>query len=133
VKSKIPTIAEVMTAYPVVVDIRDRLTVAQDLMSTHGIRHLPVISAGTPISVLSDREVYAALARKGQSDSDITVGDVCAMEGYMVDVSTALDTVLEIMGERKMGSVLVTAKGRVAGIFTAVDACKQLCKLLRAS
>jgi len=130
-KKTIPTVGEVMTPYPIVVHLNDHVTTARELMESHGIRHLPVLSEGKPVSVVSDREIQAALALMSGEQMELRVGDVCAMEGYIVDTSTPLDVVLQTMTARKLGSVLVTKDSRTAGIFTAVDACRELLKHLQ--
>ncbi|MCB0320816.1 MAG: CBS domain-containing protein, partial [Bdellovibrionales bacterium] len=117
------TIGDVMTSHPVMVDIHDSVEVAAQLMAEHQIRHLPVISHGKPISVVSDREIQAAQCGM-PSGQQLEVGDVCAIEGYMVSVSSPLIDVVKVMAEQKLGSVLVTDHDRIAGIFTAVDACR---------
>lgn len=118
-----------MTSFPVVVNINDSLEVASKLMAEYSIRHLPVVSEGKPVSVVSDREIKAALGLSS-TGYNIKVGDVCAIEGYMVDEKTPLVEVVKNMHEHKIGSVLVTTNNRIAGIFTAVDVCKYFCLLL---
>ena len=57
--------------------------------------------------------------------------DVYVPEPYSVDSSTPLDVVLEHMATHHVGSAIVTKHGRIAGIFTATDACRVSCEHLR--
>ena len=49
----------------------------------------------------------------------------------MVDLNEPLETVLLTMAERHIGSALVTRQGRLAGVFTAVDACRTFGEYIR--
>jgi acetoin utilization protein AcuB len=50
---------------------------------------------------------------------------------YVVDAHSPLDEVLEHMATHHLGSALVTTRGRLAGIFTSIDACRAYCEHLR--
>ena len=43
---------------------------------------------------------------------------------YVVDLEQPLREVLRHMAERHIGAAVITAHGRLAGIFTATDACR---------
>ena len=62
---------------------------------------------------------------------ELLVRDAYVSEPYAVDASTALDVVLEYMAAHQVGSAIVTKHGRLAGIFTATDACRIYCEHLR--
>ncbi len=130
----IPAIRTVMTPFPHFVNVDDSLLVARALMVRHGIRHLPVKEGDQLAGLLSDRDLKRALDPDlGLPPKDeLFVRDVFVPDAYTVDTSEQLDNVLEEMASRHVGSVLVTSHGRLAGIFTATDACKLLCDHLRA-
>jgi CBS domain-containing protein len=54
-----------------------------------------------------------------------------ATDVYVVDPNAPLDQVLDTLVARRIGSALVTRKGRLAGVFTVTDACRELARLLR--
>jgi acetoin utilization protein AcuB len=128
-----PAIKMVMTASPMTVEHSDSVLKAQQLMSERRFRHLPVMKNGELVGILSDRDINLALvANHGMVTSDgLLVEDVCTLDAFQVDVNAPLDEVVIEMGEKQIGSVLVTDGGRLAGIFTATDACKYLGKCLR--
>jgi acetoin utilization protein AcuB len=43
---------------------------------------------------------------------------------YVVDIATPLAAVLRHMAAERIGSAVVTRKGKLAGVFTANDACR---------
>jgi acetoin utilization protein AcuB len=131
---QIPSMRSVMTPFPHFVDARDSLLVARALMVRHEVRHLPVKEKDRLVGVLTDRDLKRALDPDlGLPPKDeLFVRDVFVPDAFTVDTSEPLDRVLEEMADRHMGSVLVTSRGRLAGIFTATDACRLLCRHLRA-
>jgi len=123
----------VMTPFPYSVPSDASLSTARSMMSEHGIHHLPVIQDGQLIGLLTARDLEAVL-RSGLDDASVArvrVGDLVLREIVVVEMNQPLDTVLREMAERHVGSVLVVKEGRLAGIFTASDACRLFADLLR--
>ncbi len=120
-----------MTAFPFAVAADERLVRARDMMEENHVRHLPVTRAGRLSSVISAVEVERALGSKRGQAAGLKVGDACSHDAYTVDVATPLDEVLEEMARRRVDCALVVKEGRLAGIFTATDACRALAELLR--
>lgn len=50
---------------------------------------------------------------------------------FVVTGDTALDEVVEIMGEHEYGSVVVMGRQGIEGIFTAIDAGQAFVQILR--
>ena len=120
-----------MTTFPRAIAADERLVRARDMMEENHVRYLPVTRAGRLASVISAVEVERALeSRQGQA-AGLKVGDACAHDAYTVDVATPLDEVLVEMARRHIDCALVVKEGRLAGIFTAIDACRALADLLR--
>ena len=129
----IPIIASVMTPFPFAVDIDDTLRSARAMMVRHDVRHLPVLREHVLVGILTDRDLKRALdPAVGLPPLDeLFVRDVYVPDPYSVDSAAPLDVVLEGMATEHLGSVIVTKHGRVAGIFTATDACRVYCAHLR--
>lgn len=123
----IPSIVSVMTPFPHAVAIDAPIGEARRLMALHGIRHLPVIEGHTLVGVVSQHD----LDRPAAASPVRTVREVHTPEPYVVDLEEPLDNVLATMAERHIGSALVTRKGRLAGVFTATDACRVFAEYLR--
>lgn len=122
-----------MTPFPYSVDADARVEAARRLMREHGIRHLPVTDKGAIVGVVSERDLTVlATVRPGRGgDRELTVRQVYTADPYVVDLAEPLDNVLAVMAERHIGSAIVTRKGRLAGVFTATDACRVLGRYLR--
>lgn len=123
----------VMTVSPQTVEADATVESAQKMMAERRFRHLPVMHNGQVIGLLSDRDITMALvAHHGMLKGDeIQVEEVCTLDAYSVSPDAKLDEVVTRMGEKQIGSVLVLDEGKLAGIFTATDACLWLGKALR--
>lgn len=119
-----------MTPFPYSIDVDDALSRAALLMREHDIRHLPVTEGRTVVGVVSDRDLRVLMDVGGDA-GDRTVRDVCVSPAYVVGLDEPLDEVLLAMAERHIGSAIVVKNGRLAGVFTAVDACRCFGEYLR--
>jgi CBS domain-containing protein len=111
---KIPPIESVMTPFAFTVEIGEPIRVAEDMMIDHEIRHLAVTDSGALVGVVSDRDIAFT-----------------SLDVYAVERNERLDCVLAEMAERHIGSAIVTDGGKVAGVFTATDACRSFAEFLR--
>ena len=129
---KIPPIESVMTPFALSVEIDDLVRVAEDIMTDHEVRHLAVTDSEMLVGVLSDRDI-AFLSNAGEADlrDRLRVRDVCSLDVYSVERKERLDRVLTEMAERHIGSAIVTDRGKIAGVFTATDACRSFAEFLR--
>jgi acetoin utilization protein AcuB len=121
-----PLIKSVMTPFPYYVDLDDRLGQARKMMLEHRVHHLPVMHDHELKGIVTDRDIKLLLGPElGSPDPHtLTVEDAYIDDCYTVSTSTALVTVLRELAERHIGAALVTREGRLAGIFTAADACR---------
>jgi acetoin utilization protein AcuB len=124
-----------MTPFPYAIDVDDSLLRARELMVEFEVRHLPVLKDHRLLGILTDRDLKRALDPDLglPPKTELFVRDVYVPDPYVVDDLAPLDEVLAHMAEHQLGSVLVTKHGRLAGIFTSVDACRAYSAHLRAT
>ena len=105
------------------------------MMTEHEIHHLPVTEHGALVGVISGREVAlgTAIAQARDARRDPLVREACVLHAYAVEDTEPLDGVLAIMARDRLGSALVTRRGKLVGVFTVTDACRLLADWLRAS
>lgn len=127
-----PRIDSAMTPFPYAIDLDRRLGDAQRMLRARAVHHLPVTNEGEVYSVLSSTALELALARPNADPWQIQVREICEQDPYIVDVSEPLDVVLTQLAERRTGCAVVAENDRVAGIFTALDACRHFADWLRA-
>ena len=82
----------------------------------------------TLVGIITDRDIKLLLGPElGSPDpKELTVEDAYIADSFIVDLETPLVDVLSGMIEQHLGAALVTTHGRLAGIFTSVDACRVL-------
>jgi len=125
------TIGDLMTPNPICIGPEQSLVQAHLLMRSHGVRHLPVVGDGRLLGVVSLGDLRL-LESIGTLETDkIAVEKAMVERPYMVWTDTPIAEVLHQMLARHIGSALVVdqaslSRGRVAGIFTAIDAVKAL-------
>lgn len=121
------TIESVMSPNIHSIGIGIPLLAAEEQMRKFQVRHLPVLEGGKIMGMLSDRDIK--LMKKFPGFEAITVGEAMSPDPYVVSRSAAIREVAAAMAERKLGSAVVAEKGKILGIFTAVDGMKLLAEL----
>jgi acetoin utilization protein AcuB len=121
-----PKLKNVMTPFPYSVDADAPVDEAERFMREHKIRHLPVMDKGVLKGVVSDRDIKLMLGPDFAYPNarELKVGNVMVEDCYVVDLATPLHAVLRHMAEHRLGSALVTRRGKLAGVFTTTDACR---------
>lgn len=128
--TKEPTLISAMTPFPYSVAPDDTLHTARQLMKQHQVRHLPVTRNHEPCGLISDKEIRLLLTSSGQMPASTPVAEAMNHDCYTVDTSAPLRQVLKEMVSQSLDAVIVTTHGRLAGIFTTVDACRSYAALL---
>ena len=121
-----PKLKNVMTPFPYSVDAEAPIDAAVEFMRRHKIRHLPVTTKGALTSLVSDRDIKLVLGPDFAypSDRELKVRDAMVKDCYIVDLATPLAAVLRHMAAQRIGSAVVTRRGKLAGVFTTNDACR---------
>jgi acetoin utilization protein AcuB len=119
-------IKEFMTRNPITIADHQSLATAHRMMREHGVRHLPVLSAGKLVGVVSMRDLYFIETLPGVKTDEVLVSEAMSSEVYTVSPDTPLDEVVREMADNKYGSVIVVDSTRAVGVFTTVDALRAL-------
>lgn len=121
-----PSLKTAMTPFPFAIAPDDTLSAAEALMAEHEIHHLPVAQDHELLGILTSHDIAGHRASRGGKAKTAKVKDAYVPEVYAVDLNSRLAEVLTTMAERHIGSAIVTRQGRIAGVFTWVDACRSL-------
>jgi len=122
-----PQLKLLMTPFPYSIDHGADVNRAIELMQEHAVHHLPVTdSQHRLVGVITNRDIKALRAGKSPGDEGYnpSIHEMYIHDAYIVDINEPLDNVLLNMAEHHFGSVLVTRKGKLAGVFTSTDACR---------
>jgi acetoin utilization protein AcuB len=134
IPNKMPKVGLVMTSFPYCVEAGDAVAKIERIMDDHHIRHLPVQENGVVVGIVSERDLHHAVHRNAAADAKerIKAREIMIGDPYVVPFHTSLGSVVATMAERQIGSAIVMRRGKLAGIFTAMDACRILSEYLTA-
>ncbi|WP_437900414.1 CBS domain-containing protein [Sorangium sp. So ce124] len=123
-------IQDCMTQSPHSIGAEQKVGLARALMRGHRIRHLPVLSGGRLVGILSERDIYWIETLKEQEGDELAVSEAMSPCPYAVAPSAPLSEVVREMAEHKYGSAVVLNGAQVVGVFTTTDALAVLAALL---
>jgi acetoin utilization protein AcuB len=127
-----PPVSRYMTTKPVTIERSAMLADAHRIMRERKIRHLPVVDdVGNLCGIVSQRDLHLIETLMGVDQEATRIDEAMIERPFVVTGDTALDEVVEIMGEHKYGSVVVMGRDGIEGIFTAIDACHAFVQILR--
>jgi CBS domain-containing protein len=122
-------VADVMTEEPLVIAAAETVGQADELMSEHNIRQIPVVDGQDLVGIVTDRDIRSFLSGSLLGDPEAReqalhtpVRDVMTTEPVFVSPNDDLEEVVELMIEQKIGGIPVVdeAEGLV-GIVTYID------------
>ncbi|APR86873.1 CBS domain protein AcuB [Minicystis rosea] len=125
-----PRVGRYMSICPFSVRQDQPLIQAHLLMKEHRIRHLPVLDGDKLAGVISERDLHLCELLHAADPEATPVREVMATDVYAASPYTPLDEVAHEMAMHKYGSTVIVDKGKVVGVFTAVDAMAALSTIL---
>jgi CBS domain-containing protein len=126
-------VRDLMTSGVVTVARNDTLSLADDLMRTKNIRHLPVVEEGRLVGILTQRDLFQAtlssalgFGEKARKEflKSVVVKEVMTDEVLTVDPEVDMKEAARMMLDRKVGCLPVVEKGpkdKLVGILTDRD------------
>jgi CBS domain-containing membrane protein len=117
----------------------ESLGLAEDIMRLGRIRHLPVVSAGVLVGVVSQRDLYRAamssmlqLRRSAEREwlACIPVRAVMSMDVVTVAPDDTIHTAVELMLRHRIGCVPVVEHGKLVGLVSETDCLRYLARVL---
>lgn len=117
-------VRQYMTPSPHTIGRDQTLDRAAHVMREHHIRHLPVLTGGHLVGMLTERDVALVETLKGVEPARETVEDAMSQDCYTVGPDDVLAAVARQMAEHKYGSAVVTEHAKVIGVITTVDICR---------
>ncbi len=99
-------------------------------IKTVSYRHIPVVSKGVVVGILSDRDFK--ILQLIPDNQDVRIREIMQDDVYTVFEGSRMEDVAFEMSQRKIGSAVVKkTNGEVEGIFTTTDALNALIEILR--
>jgi len=115
-------VKDIMTTEPRVCAPDTNLASAAALMLDGDCGILPVVDDGRIVGVVTDRDMYIALATRNRRASEITVGEVARPQVFTCGPDDDVEAALEIMRKHRIRRLPVEGfGGSVAGIVSMND------------
>ena len=125
-------VGDIMQHKIITVSAGDRLSTAEDIMTLGGVRHMPVVSAGQLVGVVSERDLLRASLSNltGHAGSDqrraflhgVEIASVMSSPAITITADAAIRDAARAMAERKIGCLpVVGSPGKLIGLVTETD------------
>ena len=115
-------VKEIMTAQPTTCAPDTNLAAAAELMLDADCGILPVVEDGKLAGILTDRDMFIALATRNARASDLTVGQVAGTQVFTCEPDDDVHAVLATMKQRRVRRLPVEGFGHtVVGIVSMND------------
>ncbi len=125
------SVRDIMKRQAITIGAHDRLSTVDDIMTLGGVRHMPVVSGGSLVGVVSERDLLRAsisnLERAGVDDrraflGAVEIADVMSAPPVVIDPKASVTDAARVMAERKIGCLpVVDERGLLMGIVTETD------------
>ncbi|MEW6441475.1 MAG: CBS domain-containing protein [bacterium] len=131
------TVARWMTRNPITIEEDAPVFLAFHLLLTNDIRHLPVLSGGKPVGIITDRDLKEALVSSdpGRSNpgsppsyhriKEVRAKKIMTPNPIMIGPAAPIEEAAQILLERKISCLPVKGPdGALVGILTVTDVLK---------
>jgi acetoin utilization protein AcuB len=119
-------IGDIMSSPAVTVDADEPLGRARDIMAALTISHLPVVSQGVLVGMLTEGDVWASKGldrdEEAQWTDEVPIRRVMRAPVLALDADESVSRAIAILRRRAIGCVPVTCGGELVGIVTRTDA-----------
>ena len=135
-------VRDLMQADVATLDADDTLDVAADVMRLGRVRHFPIMSDGTLVGVLSQRDLYRAAASSllqlqyGSARAwlaTVSVKAVMSTTVHVIGPDRPLRDAVDTMLRERIGCLPVVEDGTVVGLLSETDCLRHLSQLLGAA
>ncbi len=123
-------VQDIMTRNPHTLEADDVLDLADDLMTMARIRHIPILSGGKLVGIVSQRDLFFSalvktlgLKQREQKDLMRTIRARELMSRPVITISpgASVKEAARLMGENKIGCLPVVKGKQFVGIVTETD------------
>ena len=116
------TVKQVMTPYPVVVDVATPIVQCARLMDERDIGALGVMEEGRLVGVLTDRDIVLRAVARERDPRTLAAGDVATPEVVAVSIDAPLEEAERRMRARAVRRLFIVGEDdRPLGILTVDD------------
>jgi acetoin utilization protein AcuB len=123
-------VRDVMTADPITVEPDGKVGAAYRTMKDGGFRHLPVVSGGKLVGIISTNDI-GRLGGELPQIAERPVSDLMTADPITIGEDEPVEAAAATMALRKVNCLPVAVDGRLVGIVTTYDLLDALARRLR--
>ncbi len=114
--------------------VRDVITINHDktakdvalLMAEKGISSLVVVKDGSPIGLVTERDLVQKVSTTDKKSSEVPLAELMSPNFRWVEPMTPIEDAVQKMLNKNIRRLLVLDNGKLAGIITETDLAKYL-------
>lgn len=114
-------VQDIMTAQPKTASRSTTLAEAAHLLWSGDCGVLPVVEGDRLVGIVTDRDLFIALATRNKTASQVTVGDVVNGTVWTCKPGDDVYAALKTMAEHKVRRLPVSADGKLVGLLSMND------------
>lgn len=123
-------VRDIMSEHIVTISSDDSLSTVEDIMTLGGVRHMPVVRAGTLVGVVSERDLLrASLSNLSAFGTEqrraflqvVEIKRVMSAPPIVIGPDASVEEAARVMAERKIGCLPVLEKTKLVGMLTETD------------
>lgn len=135
-------VRELMQTEVMTLEVCDSLDLADDIMRLGRVRHLPVVSGGEVVGILSQRDLFRAgissvlqlrHAAEQKWLASIPVQQVMTASVFSIEPDASMRAAVEVMIDKRIGCLPVVVKGKLVGLLSESDCMRYLARVLAIS
>src|SRR5438132_7008666 len=114
-------VQDAMTSDPVTIGRSDSVAAAARLMESADVGSVPVVDGGSPIGIVTDRDIAIRVVAHGMDPQQTPVAEIATDQPYYVHPEQDLDEALELMAYRRVRRLPVVDDGQLVGMLAQAD------------
>ncbi len=131
-------VRDIMQDKVVTISAGDSLSTVEDIMRLGGVRHIPVVMAGSLVGVVSERDLLRVslsnLVAVGNDERrafllDVEIARVMSKPPIVIEPEASVRQAARLMAEHKIGCLPVLEDGSLVGIVTETDVLRYFAAL----
>ncbi len=95
-------------------------------MAEKGISSLVVVKEGTPIGLVTERDLARKVSSTDKKSSEVPLADIMSANFRWVEPMTPIEDAVQKMTNKNIRRLLVLDNGKLAGIITETDLARYL-------
>jgi predicted transcriptional regulator len=132
-------VRDIMQVKIVTISAGERLSTVEDIMTLGGVRHMPVVRAGTLVGVVSERDLLrASLSNLSDFGNEqrraflqaVEIQRVMSSPAIVIPPGATVEEAAHMMSERKIGCLPVLDGDELLGMVTETDVLRYFAGVL---